>query len=370
MHHIPFLDLKWTHSQIKDNLAKRWDKLLENTAFAMGEEVRVFEENFAKYCGTKHCIAVANGTSALSLAIRALKLPSKSEIITLPTSFFASASAIVHAGHTPVFAEVDIHTANFNFAKLDKAVTPKTKAIMAVHLYGRMADMDKVVRFAKKHKLIVIEDAAQAQGATYKKKRAGSIGTVGCFSFYPGKNLGAYGEAGAIVTNDDVVMQHIKKLRDHGCIKKYEHEELGYNERMDNLQAAVLDEKLKHLDKWNKMRQVVAKKYYQAFSRLKNISIISPNTPNDISVHHLFAIRIKNREMFMQEMKDLGVATSIHYPHALHTLPVLQQSKCRVGDFPIAEKIAAETVSLPIFPGMTEDQVRQVILAVKKVCNK
>ena len=365
---IPFLDLKWPHAQVEKSVKKRWNKILKNTAFVMGEDTKLFETNFAQYCQTKYCISVSNGTSALSLAIRALQLPAKSEIITLPTSFFASASSIAHTGHIPVFAEVDLTTGNFNYNKLQQAVTKKTKAIMAVHLYGRMCDMDKIEKFAKKNNLFIIEDAAQAHGATYKNKKAGSIGHVGCFSFYPGKNLGAYGDAGAVVTNSDEIALYIRKMREHGSIKKYEHELLGYNERMDNIQAPVLDEKLKHLDDWNSLRKKIATMYYKAFADMKDVSVISPDVEYGNSVYHLFPLRVKNRDEFMQKLKEKGVATSIHYPRALHMIPALQQSGCKEGDFPVAEKIARETVSIPIFPGMTKEQVMYVIKSIQEIC--
>jgi dTDP-4-amino-4,6-dideoxygalactose transaminase len=367
---IPFLDLKWQHAQIKDNLRIRWDKILENTAFVIGDEVRTFENNYGKYCGTRYCIGVSSGTGALILAMRALDLPKGSEVITLPTSFIASAEAIIHAGLVPRFAEVDINTGNFDYKKLQKAVNKKTKAIMAVHLYGRMCDMDRIKAFAKKNKLRIIEDAAQAQGATFKGKVAGSIGDVGCFSFYPGKNLGAYGQAGAVVTNDEKIANLVRRLRDHGSLGKYDHEVLGYNEKIDNLQAPVLDEKLKHLNKWNKMRQGIAQKYYKAFSKLKGISILSPNEKNTKSVHHIFALRVADREAFGQKLKELGVATNIHYPQGLHTFKMLQQSKCKAGDFPVAERIARETITIPLYPGMTSAQIQYVIKSVKRVCKE
>ncbi len=365
---VPFSDLKWQHTKIKNNLKKRWDKILENTAFVFGDEGKLFEKNYAKYCGVKYCAAVSNGTSALVLALKSLNSPKGSEVITLPTSFVASAAAIIHAGFIPRFSEVDLSTGNYDYNKLQEVVNKKTKVIMAVHLYGRMAEMDKIKSFAKKNNLLIIEDAAQAQGATFKGKKAGSLGDVGCFSFYPGKNLGAYGEAGAVTTDNENIYNNIRKLRDHGGLEKYVHEVLGYNERLDNLQASVLDEKLKHLDKWNEMRRKIAKMYYKDLKNVKGLEFISPNNKNTESVYHIFALRIKDRNTFATKLKELGISTNIHYPDALHTLKPFLSKVNKKGAFAIAEKIAAETISLPIFPGMTDEQVKYVIKSIKQIC--
>jgi dTDP-4-amino-4,6-dideoxygalactose transaminase/predicted dehydrogenase len=368
---VPYLDLKWQHEKIKDNLKVRWDKILENTAFVIGDEVKLFEKNFADFCGTKHCVGVSSGTDALILALKALNLPKGSEIICLPTSFIASAEAIVHAGLVPKFSEIDLETGNYDYELLDRTVTNRTSAIMAVHLYGRPCDMDKVLWIAKKYNLKVIEDAAQAQGAVYIDKNgirkvAGSMGDVGCFSFYPGKNLGAYGQAGGIVTNDDKIAELVRRMRDHGSLGKYDHDVLGYNAKIDNIQASVLDEKLKYLNEWNKIRGEVAKKYYDGLKDIKEIDFISPNNQNTISSHHIFAIRVPDRNKFMEFLKTKEIATNITYPQALHTFTYLQESGCKIGDFPLAEKLQSETVSLPIYPGMSENLVNFVIDSIKE----
>lgn len=368
--HVPFLDLKWQHTKIKDNLKERWDKILENTAFVIGDEVKLFEKNFASYCETKHCVGVSSGTDALILALKALNLPSKSEVICLPTSFIASAEAIVHADLVPRFCEVDEVTGNYDYEKLENILVNdkngKIKVILAVHLYGRMCDMDKILEIAKQHNLKVVEDAAQAQGATYKGKKAGSFGDVGCFSFYPGKNLGAYGQAGAIVTSNEEIYGKVLRMRDHGALGKYDHDILGYNSKIDNLQAPVLDEKLKHLDSWNQMRQVIAEKYYVGLKDVSQIKFISPNNFNTKSVHHIFAITVPDRDGLMNFLKSRNIGTNIHYPKALHEFSYLQMSGCKKGDFPVAEKLQSETMSLPIFPGQTDGQVQYVVNSVKE----
>lgn len=368
---IPFLDLKWQHLKIKDNLKIRWDRILDNTAFVMGEETRLFEENYAKYCNTKYCIGVSNGTDALILAIKSLNLPSGSEIITLPTSFIASASSVVNAGLIPRFAEVDIVTGNYDYNMLSSAVNEKTKAIIAVHLYGRMCDMDQIMDFSKKHNLKVIEDAAQAQGAIFIGKagqqKAGSIGDIGCFSFYPGKNLGAYGHAGAVVTNNEELEKRIRRSRDHGSLGKYDHEILGSNNKIDNLQASVIDEKLKYLDNWNSLRREVAEKYYKGLQDIPNLYFVSPNNKLTISAHHIFPLRTIKRDEVILKLNNAGISTNIHYPCALHTFPFLQLSGCKTGDFPVAERLQHEIFSIPIYPGITDEQVDYVIKIIRNI---
>lgn len=366
---VPFLDLKWQHAQIKDALKLRWDKILENTAFVIGDEVRTFEKNFAVFCNTKFAVGVSSGTDALVLALKALDLPAKSEVICLPTSFIASAEAIVHAGHIPKFSEVDFETGNYNYEKLESVIGPNTRAIMAVHLYGRMCDMDKIMELSQRYNLKVIEDAAQAQGATYKGQMAGSIGDVGCFSFYPGKNLGAYGQAGGVVTKDENIYMKVLRMRDHGSLGKYDHDVLGYNAKIDNLQAPVLDEKLRYLKDWNHMRRAVADRYYNELRGISEIMFISPNNSDTESVHHIFPIAVPERDKLMQFLKDKNIGTNIHYPQALHTFPYLQESGCKTGDFPISERLQSLTMSLPIFPGMTDEQVSYVINSIKEYFN-
>jgi dTDP-4-amino-4,6-dideoxygalactose transaminase len=365
---VPFLDLKWQHRQIQDALAKRFSDIFENTSFILGPDVKRFEENFAKYIGATHCVGVSGGTTALALAFEAAQLPPGSEVITLPTSFFASASSIVHAGLVPRFADVDLTTGNFNYEKLGEAITPATRAILPVHLFGRPADMDTVAEFARTHNLIVIEDAAQAHGATYRGKKVGTFGVAGCFSFYPGKNLGAYGDGGAVVTDDQGIADRLRRLRNHGCLAKYDHELLGYNAKLDSLQAAVLDEKLKYLDEWNALRRSIASRYDAALSHREGLALVSTDTEDTVSSRHLYIIRLLGsaREAFMAAMKERGVATGIHYPDPLHVLPAFKEYGYGHGDLPDAELFSTQIVSLPIFPGMTDEMVEHVITSVQE----
>ena len=266
---VPFLDLKAQYNSIKDEIAAGLQQVLDNTAFAGGPFVAAFEKDFAAYCGTKHAVGVGNGTEALWIALIALGVGAGDEVITVPDTFIATAEAISFCGAKPVFVDVDEKTYNMDPAKLEAAITPKTKAVIPVHLFGQMCDMDPIMEIARKHKLFVIEDASQSHGAEYKGKRAGSIGDVGCFSFYPGKNLGAYGEAGAVVTSNDALADKMKMLRDHGSAKKYYHTYLGFNCRMDGFQGAVLSVKLKYIDKWNEARRTNAGLYTQALAGAK-----------------------------------------------------------------------------------------------------
>lgn len=369
---VPLLDLKWQHEKIKDNLKLRWDKILENTAFVIGEEVKTFEENFARYCGTKYAVGVSSGTDALILAMKSLNLKEKSEVICLPTSFIASAEAIVHAGLIPKFSEIDLQTGNYDYNLLEKNITPNTSAILAVHLYGRMCDMDKILEIAKKHNLKVIEDAAQAQGAVYissdgKRYIAGSVGNVGCFSFYPAKNLGAYGQAGGVVTNDENIYLLVKRMRDHGSLGKYDHDILGYNAKIDNIQASVLDEKLKHLDSWNEMRREVAEIYYDGLKNISQVKIVSPDNSNTISVQHSFPIYIKgDRDLLAEHLKKNNIGSNILYPRALHTFPYLQDSGCKEGDFKLAEDLQTHVLSIPIFPGQSKEDAKYVVDKIRE----
>lgn len=368
---IPFLDLKYQHEQIKNNLNNRFNSIFDDTSFVLGEDVKLFEKKFADYINVKFSTGVASGTDALILALRSLDVGMKDEVITIPTTFIATASAIVHVGAKPVFVDIDIETRNFDFDLLEKAVTKKTKAIIPVHLYGQPVDMDRVMELAKKHNLRIIEDTCQAQGALYDDKQAGTFGDLSCFSFYPGKNLGAYGEGGAIATNNENLNNKIQKLRNHGGIKKYEHELVGYNSRLDSLQAAVLDEKLKFLNEWNGMRIEIADKYNKALKEVDAIKIY-PTLPRTKSVFHLYVIKLLkgNRAKFMDYLTKNGIGSAIHYPTPLHLTHAFEFLEYKKGDFPISENYCDNIVSLPIFPGMTGKQVDHVIKIVKDFFNK
>ncbi len=264
---VPFLDLRWQETQIQDDRAKRFSTIIDSTAFVLGPHVAAFEQEFATYIGTTHAVGVSGGTSALMMIFRALGLKEEDEVLMISTTFIASASGVVLGGGRPVLVDIDPQTRDFDFEKLEAAVTRNTKAILVVHLYGQPSDMDQITAFAERHNLLIVEDACQAHGALYKGRRVGSFGTAAAFSFYPGKNLGAYGDGGMVVTNDDEIAKIARALRNQGCVEKYDHEYLGYNARLDALQAAVLSSKLPHLDSWTKKRQMNADLYTELFKQ-------------------------------------------------------------------------------------------------------
>ena len=344
---VPFLDLKTQYKAIKDEVHAAMSDVMENTAFAGGPFVAKFEQEFAKFCDCKHAVGVGNGTDALWLSLIALGIKPGDEVITVPNTFIATAEAISFAGAKPVFVDILEETNNMNPALIEAAITKKTKAIIPVHLFGQPADMDPIMAIAKKHGLFVIEDACQAHGAEYKGKKAGSIGNTGAFSFYPGKNLGAYGEAGAIVTNDDEVASKMRMFRDHGQAKKYYHGMIGWNARMDGIQGAVLHVKLKYLQGWNDLRRKHAQEYSGLLAAVKDV-----NLPRQAQyarhIYHIYAIRIKEREKLMAHFAAKDIACGIHYPIPLHLQDAYRFLNLGVGSFPIAEKCAAEYISLPI----------------------
>jgi len=361
---VPFLDLKAQYATIKDEIAAALQQVLDNTAFAGGPFVAAFEKDFASYCTTKHAVGVGNGTEALWMALIALGVGAGDEVITVPDTFIATAEAISFCGAKPVFVDVDEKTYNMDPAKLEAAITPKTKAVIPVHLFGQMCDMDPIMEIARKHKLFVIEDSSQSHGAEYKGKRAGSIGDVGCFSFYPGKNLGAYGEAGAIVTSNDALADKMKMLRDHGSSKKYYHTYLGFNCRMDGFQGAVLSVKLKYIDKWNETRRKNAGLYTQALTGAKGVT-----TPTEAAwakhVFHVYAIRVANPGALISALGEKEIGTNIHYPLPVHLQDAYASLGLGKGSFPVAERCAAEFVSLPMFPELTAEQIAFVAGEIK-----
>lgn len=367
---VPFLNLAWQHAQIQDALAKRFEAIFEKTSFVLGPDVEQFEKNFARYVGAEHCVGLGSGTDALMLALRALGVGEGDEVIIVDTSFIASASAVMLVGARPVFVDIDLATRNADPEKLEAAITKHTKALMPVHLYGAAADMDHVLMLAKKYNLFVVEDACQAHGAMYRGKKLGTMGDIGAFSFYPGKNLGAYGDGGAVVTAREDLALKIKKLRNHGGVAKYEHEILGYNSRIDTLQAAVLDEKLKHLDTWNDMRRSIAARYDAVFATVP-FGILRPIS-DTAPVHHLYVIEVPegSRDAFMQYMKEKGIGVGMHYPTPLHLLPALAMLGYKKGDFPVAEGLCERMVSVPMFPGMHEEEVAYVLDTVREFVTK
>lgn len=358
---IPFVDLKAQYRGIQDDVVPAMMEVIESAAFILGPQVRDFEKNFATYVGARHCVGVESGTAALVLALRALEIGEGDEVILPANTYIASALAVSMAGAVPVLVDMD---ANYlmDTSQLEAALTPRTKAIMPVHLYGQMVPMEPVMAFARTHKLRVIEDACQAHGAREGGRAAGSIGDAGCFSFYPGKNLGAYGDGGAIVTNDPEVEERLRLLRDFGQRKKYEHLVKGDNSRLDTIQAAVLDVKLRRLDDWNAARRRNAAAYDE---RLKAIGIAPPPCLQpEGHVYHLYVIEVDDRERAMTALAERGIATGIHYPVPIHLQPAYRELAQRAGAYPRTERSASRILSLPMYPELAESQIDRVVVAL------
>ncbi len=351
---IKYLDLQAQYKTIKEDIDTEIHKILDSSAYVLGKSVADFESNYAQYCQTSHCTGVNNGTNALLLALKALDVGPGDEVITAANTFIATISAIVQSGARPVLVDVDPISRNIDPLLLNMAISNKTKVIIPVHLFGRVADMDLIMKIADEHNIKVLEDSCQSHGAKYKGKRAGSFGHAAAFSFYPGKNLGAYGEAGAIVTNDATLDAEVKKLRDHGSAKKYYHDIIGYNARMEGFQGAVLGVKLKHLDRWNAERRRVAKIYN---SLLKNVT--KPEIhPDYQQVFHLYVIETDKRDALMNHLKDEhGIVSLIHYPIPTHLQKALDYLGYKKGDFPVTEQLADQILSLPIYPEMPDEHV-------------
>lgn len=361
---VPFLDLKAQYAAIKDEIQAAVNEVMENTAFAGGPFVAGFEQAFAKFCGCKHAVGVGNGTDALWLSLLALGIGPGDEVITVPNTFIATAEAITYCGAKPVFVDVEEKTCNMNPFLLEAAITARTKAIIPVHLFGQTVDMDSILVVAGAHGLPVVEDACQAHGAEYKGRKAGSLGVTGCFSFYPGKNLGAYGEAGAVVTNDDAVAEKIRMLKDHGQSKKYYHGMIGWNARMDGIQGAVLSVKLKYLAGWNESRRAHAREYTRLLSPVTGV--VEPREADYARhVFHIYAIRIKQRDRLMAHLAEKGISCGIHYPAPIHLQDAYRFLGLKAGSFPVAERCATEVLSLPMFPELTSEQILGVADEIK-----
>jgi len=357
---VPFLDLHAQYKSIKSEIDPAIQSVIDSSAFALGPAVKQFEEDFASYCETKHCTGVGSGTAALVLALRACNIGPGDEVITVANTFFATAEAISLVGAEVVLVDCNEEDALIDVTKIEDVVTDKTKAIIPVHLYGQMADMDAVMKIAKAHNLIVIEDAAQAHGARRNGKRAGSVGHIACFSFYPGKNLGAYGEAGAVTTNDAETYKRVCMLRDHGMAQKYHHDVIGFNARMDGIQGAVLGVKLKHLEEWNTKRRAHAALYTE---KLSGVELFTTHKDCE-HVYHLFVIRTENRDELQKKLGEKGIASGIHYPIPVHLQKAYTGGKWSTGDFPVAEKLAEEILSLPMFAELTDEQIEEVCNAI------
>ena len=365
---IPFVDLKQQYLGIKSEVDAAIQHVLDTCQFTLGAEVAEFEREFAAYCQTDIGIAVNTGTSALHLALLAAGIGPGDEVITVPFTFVATVAAISYTGATPVFADIDPMTFTMDPAAIKPLITSRAKAIIPVHLYGQTADMDPILEIAKAHNLVVIEDACQAHGAEYRQRRAGSLGDMGCFSFYPGKNLGAYGEGGMVVTNNPTYAKSIRMYRDWGAEKKYHHELKGYNYRMEGIQGAVLRVKLKYLEKWTVQRRKAAGIYDNL---LGEFGVAIPKAMDYARhVYHVYAIRTKDRSRWQQELLEQGIHTGIHYPIPVHLLPAYADLGYGEGSFPHAEVAANEVLSLPMFPELTKAQCEEVCAAVAGLCDR
>jgi dTDP-4-amino-4,6-dideoxygalactose transaminase len=361
---VPFLDLKATYTELQPEIDAAIKRVLESGWYILGEEVVAFEQEYAAYCEAQHCVGVANGLDALHLGLLALGVGAGDEVIVPSNTYIATWLAVSQCGATPIPVEPDAATYNIDPARIEAAITPRTKVILPVHLYGQPADMEPILAIARKHGLKVLEDGAQAHGARYKGKRIGAHGDVVAWSFYPGKNLGAYGDGGAITTDDPGIADRVRVLRNYGSRVKYVNEIRGFNSRLDSLQAAILRVKLQHLDRANEARRAIAAQY---LSGMFNIGLTIPFVPDwAIPVWHLFVVRSKKREHFQQQLNKAGVGTLIHYPIPPHLQGAYADIGFEKGAFPIAEQLHEEVLSLPMFPSMMLGQAKQVIMACCK----
>ena len=366
---IPLVDLDAQYQQIKDEVGAMINEVIASRAFIQGRYVTAFEQEFSNLCGADHAVGCSSGTSALFLALKALGVKEGDEVITTPNTFIATAEAICHAGAIPVFVDVDPDTHAMNPSLIETKVTAKTRAIIPVHVHGNACEMDRIAELSKAYGLGLIEDCAQAHLATFDSRPVGSFGDAGAFSFYPGKNLGAYGDAGAVTTGNPEVAEKIRLLADHGRDTKYTHKVIGYNHRMDGLQAGILLVKLRYLRQWTEQRQRNAKKYR---SLLGNVEGVKLPQSHDLSSHvyHLYVVQVPNRNSVLQFLHENGVSAGIHYPVPLHLQPALQYLNYREGDFPAAEHAAGHMLSLPMYPELTPEQIEQVcsllVTAVEK----
>ena len=360
---VPLVDLAIQHAEVAEEIEDAWTDILQRSAFVLGGEVQAFERSFAQYCGVQHCIGVGNGTDALEMALRAEGVGAGDEVVVPTNSFVASAAAVARAGATPVLADVDPHTLLLDVDHASARVTRRTRAIIAVDLFGQPAPIEEI-RPLLGDRGIVIEDAAQSHGARRQGASAGSLAAVAATSFYPGKNLGAYGDAGSVLTDDDEVAVRVRNLRNHGGERKYEHHDLGFNSRMDTLQAAVLSAKLRHLDAWTEDRRRAAARYVELLGDAPTIQLPSV-LPGNEHAWHLFVVRIPRRDEVLHRLDAAGIGAGIHYPTPIHMLGAFRHLGHEIGDFPVAEAAAREILSLPIFPGITEEQQAHVAASLR-----
>ncbi len=356
---VPFLDLKPGVSAIRADVERRFSDIIDRTAFVCGQNVSEFEQSFAEMHGVDHAVGLSSGTDGNHLAMLCCDIKPGDEVLVPVNTFIATAEGVSHAGATPVFVDVDEQSFNVDPKKMEAAITDRTRAVCPVHLFGQPADMDVIQEVAQRHGLHVIEDAAQAHLASYKGRSVGGLGSVASWSFYPGKNLGAWGEAGALTTNDQNICDKARKLRDHGSGRKYYHDFIGHNYRMAEFQGAVLAEKLKHIERWTDMRRVNAQRYNE---RLKSIDAVQIPVENDgcKHVYHLYVIRTSQRDALQVALREKDIATGLHYPIPLHLTDAYSHQGHAAGDFPVAERIAAEMLSLPMYPDLSEAQIDYV----------
>jgi dTDP-4-amino-4,6-dideoxygalactose transaminase len=360
---VPFLDLKAQYQSIKHEIDPAMQSVCADAAFVLGKYVFEFEKEFAKFCQATDCVAVNSGTTALHLALLALGVGPGDEVITATNTFIATCEAISYTGAQVVLVDCDDKTYTLDPAKLEEKITKRTKVILPVHLYGQPADMDPILEIARKHNIVVVEDSAQAHGATYKGKPTGGIGKMSCFSFYPGKNLGAYGEGGAVTTSDPTLAESLRKFRDHGSNKKYYHDVVGYNYRMEGIQGAVLNTKLPHLNQWNDSRRRNAELYCKY---LAGADVVLPvESEGRKHVYHLFVIRHKRRDALIAYLKEQEIDSLIHYPIPVHLQNAYRHLGLGKGSYPVTETVTDEIVSLPMFPELTEEQIRFVADKIK-----
>ncbi len=359
---IPLVDLKAQYCSIKPEIDSAIQRIVDNTSFIMGPEVATFEASFAAYVGAREAAGVASGTAALHLAFQACGIGPGDEVITTAFTFYATAESIAQSGATPVFVDILPDTYTIDPARIEAAITPRTKAIVPVHLYGQAAEMDEILAIARRHGLRVIEDAAQAHGAEYRGRRCGAMGDLACFSFYPSKNLGCYGDGGMVTGNDSALMERVRRLRDHGRVGKYQHMELGWGYRLDAIQAAILGAKLPHLEAWTEQRRSAAARYDDL---LKGSALVTPVArPYNRHVYHCYVVRSARRDSLVEHLGRSGIGTVVHYPIPMHLQPAYASMGLARGSFPLSEVAADSVLSLPLYPEITPEQQAQVVAAI------
>ncbi|MBE4907084.1 DegT/DnrJ/EryC1/StrS family aminotransferase [Bacillus luteolus] len=368
---VPMLDLSEQYQELKSEVLAALDEVMSSSRFILGDHVKKLETDVATYSNVKHGIGCGNGSDAIHIALQAAGVGPGDEVITTPFTFFATGGAVARAGAKPVYVDIDPVTFNIDPSKIEAAITPNTKAIIPVHLYGQMADMDPIVEIAKKHNLVIVEDAAQAIGAKYKGKSVGELGTAATYSFFPTKNLGAYGDGGMIVTNDDELAEKMSVIRVHGSKPKYYHHVLGYNSRLDELQAAVLNVKFPHLDKWSTLRREKAETYTRLLNEALGEKVVTPvEVEGNYHVFHQYTIRVPQRDELQKYLNEQGVQTMVYYPLPLHVQPVFKDLGYKEGDFPESEKAANEAISLPMFPELKQEQQEYVVSKIVEFFKK